>query len=323
MIDIESVLIELGIEFDVRNVEALALCPMHKERTGRTDHSPSWWINLETGAHMCFSCHYKGNLTQLVCDVLGFYTDIWGNKDYDYNAANIWLSGVVEISPDRLAEALAKLAEVREIYAPPIPMSEARLAIFVEPPQEHLDQRKITVEAARKYGILWDANKSEWILPIREPHTNTLKGWQEKGTINRTFRNYPTGMKISSTLFGLSTLGEGDIVLVESPLDCARMSSAGVKNVAAICGSHMNEDQFKLVRTDDRLIIAFDNPKIDDAGKKASEGIRKLAIKYGVNLLFFNYGDTGKKDPGDLTDAEIAWGIFNAQSALLGEKAYV
>jgi hypothetical protein len=26
---------------------------------------------------------------------------------------------------------------------------------------------------------------------------------------------------------------------------------------------------------------------------------------------------------GDLTDAEIAWGIFNAQSALLGEKAYV
>jgi hypothetical protein len=40
-------------------------------------------------------------------------------------------------------------------------------------------------------------------------------------------------------------------------------------------------------------------------------------------MFFFNYGSSGKKDPGDLTDDEIAWGIHNAKSSVLGEMAYV
>jgi hypothetical protein len=84
MFDVESALFELEIEFDIRNNEALALCPMHKERTGREDNSPSWWINLETGAHMCFSCHYKGSLLQLICDIKNFHHDTWGIREYDY-----------------------------------------------------------------------------------------------------------------------------------------------------------------------------------------------------------------------------------------------
>jgi hypothetical protein len=51
--------------------------------------------------------------------------------------------------------------------------------------------------------------------------------------------------------------------------------------------------------------------------------MREFARKYGLNVAFFNYGDSGKKDPGDLTDEEIAWGIANAKSSILGEKAYV
>lgn len=323
MIDVETVLIELLIPHDIRGNEASALCPMHKERTGKEDHSPSWWINLDTGAHMCFSCHYKGSILQLICDTQGFYTDTWGVKEYDYEAAKAWLSRVQEVNPEKLAMILAGLPSRVEEYAAPIPMSEARLAVFVEPPQEELDKRGITPDAARHYGILWNANKSEWILPTREPGTNKLLGWQEKGTVKRTFRNHPVGLKMSSTIFGVNQLEGGDIVLVESPLDCARMRTAGVNNVVAICGSNMSEDQFKLVRYADRIIAAFDNPKIDKAGKSASDNLRKLAFKYGANLLFFNYGETGKKDPGDLTDSEIEWGLSHAQSALFGEKAYV
>jgi DNA primase len=101
------------------------------------------------------------------------------------------------------------------------------------------------------------------------------------------------------------------------------MCSAGVDNVVAVCGSKISEDQFKLIRFADRIIAAFDNPKVDSAGKLASDEIRKLANKYGANLVFFNYGETGKKDPGDLTNDEIVWGLSHAQSALFGEKAYV
>jgi DNA primase len=72
-----------------------------------------------------------------------------------------------------------------------------------------------------------------------------------------------------------------------------------------------------------KVIVAFDNPNLDKAGRKASKEMIGWARKYGLNLFFFNYGSTGKKDPGDLTDAEIAWGIENAKSFIFGEQAYV
>jgi hypothetical protein len=67
----------------------------------------------------------------------------------------------------------------------------------------------------------------------------------------------------------------------------------------------------------------MDNPKLDDAGRKASAEFRKAATKYGINAFYFNYGDSGKKDPGDMTDEEIRWGIYNAKSSVYGEAAYV
>jgi hypothetical protein len=83
---------------------------MHHIRTGRADNSPSWWINTETGMHICFSCGYKGNLLQLVCDINEFYTDVWGKGyAYDYVQAKIWLSQVSEIPIEKLLEMVQSL----------------------------------------------------------------------------------------------------------------------------------------------------------------------------------------------------------------------
>jgi hypothetical protein len=322
-VDIEDALLALGIEYDIRGIEANALCPMHRQRTGKEDHSPSWWINLETGAHLCFSCHYKGSILQLVCDVMDFKSKEWGIETYNYEDAKAWLSKLYEVTPEKLKDMFGTIRTRVESLPKPVPMSEARLAVFVEPPTDKVVERHLTAEAITKYEILWDANKQAWILPLRDAQDKSLMGWQEKGTVDRTFKNQPAGLKKSKTLFGISSVTYGDVVLVESPLDCARMCSAGVDNVVAVCGSKISEDQFKLIRFADRIIAAFDNPKVDSAGKLASDEIRKLANKYGANLVFFNYGETGKKDPGDLTNDEIVWGLSHAQSALFGEKAYV
>jgi hypothetical protein len=323
-IDIEKVLLNLGIDYDNKGHEANGLCPMHEVRTGKKDNSPSWWINLESGQHICFSCHYKGNLLQLVCDANEFYKKGW-NEDYvyDYKAAEIWLSQISAISLEKLKDIVSNLPNYLEPAPKPVAMSEARLVIFDEPPIEALNSRNITPESAMKYGVLWDTKKATWILPLRDPESNKLLGWQEKGTVNRTFFNRPTGLTKSKTLFGLQNQSEDLVVVVESPLDCLRLYSAGVASAVAICGSSPSEEQIKLLRASDRIICAFDNPKLDNAGKKASEEIREFARKYGLNLSFFNYGDSGKKDPGDMTDEEIRWGIDNSKSAVLGEKAYV
>lgn len=318
--NVEEVLDTLGIEFSVRSTEATALCPAHLARTGKEDHNPSWSINLETGMHICFSCGYKGNILHLICDVLQLYRKTPEGILYDYRSAEAWLAGHLEISPEKLLESLRSLPNYVESYAKPIPMSEARLVLFTLPPQAALDARVATVESAEAYGVLWDPVKSAWILPLRDPHEGDLMGWQEKGTLERTFYNRPAGLQRSKTLFGLSQQQEDLVVVVESPLDCLRLFSAGIKGAVATCGTTLSVEQVRLLRASDRIISAFDN---DDAGKKASKNMLEWARKYGLNLSFFNYGDSGKKDPGDLTDEEIAWGIQHAKSSVLGEKAYV
>jgi hypothetical protein len=322
--DVVTALDALHINFDEHGYEANGLCPQHYERTGKEDNSPSWWINLSTGMHTCFSCGYKGNLLQLVCDVKDLYIQSWGDvRAYDYQAAKEWLKISADVSVEQLMAQLDELPNYIKDIPKPIEMSEARLAVFVKPPLEHLQKRNLTPEAADSYGVVWDSTKHSWVLPLREPHFNKLIGWQEKGTVDRTFFNRPTGLPKSKTLFGIENQNELLAIVVESPLDCVRIASAGISGALAICGSSASEDQIKLLRYSQKIIAAFDNPNVDSAGLKASKEMLEWGRKYGLNLFFFNYGSSTKKDPGDMTDEEIRWGVENAQSALFGESAYV
>jgi len=324
IVEVGKVLENLGIDYEDKGNEANGICPMHEVRTGKPDNSPSWWINLESGQHICFSCHYKGSILQLICDINEFYSKGWGSDySYDYRAAELWLSQISAVSIETLKSIVNNLPNYLEAAPKPVPMSEARLAIFDEPPVTALESRRITLESANKYGVMWDTKTQTWILPLRDPETNKLMGWQEKGTVNRTFFNRPAGLVKSTTLFGVQNQSEDVVVVVESPLDCLRLYSAGVASAVAICGSSPSQEQVKLLRASERVICAFDNPKLDLAGKKASDEMRDFARQYGINLSFFNYGDSGKKDPGDMTDEEILWGIENSRSSILGEKAYV
>jgi hypothetical protein len=321
MIDIQKIIDNLGIDVTLRGHEANGLCPMHGYRTGKEDNSPSWWINIETGMHICFSCGYKGNVLQLVADVNEFYyKGPDGKYLYDYTAARNWISSASSVSIEKLAEMLRSLPDRIEESPKPLEMSEARLAIYIDPPQDILESRGITLATAQKYNVLWDAKKKAWVLPLREPHFNKLMGWQEKGTIDRTFFNRPTGLQRSKTLFGIENQNESLAVIVESPLDVLRLDAAGVLGALATCGSSLSEEQIKLIRFSDKIVAAFDN---DKAGLNASAEMLKFARKYGLNLFFFNYGSSGKKDPGDMTDEEIRWGIENAKSSIFGESAYV
>jgi hypothetical protein len=326
MYKVDRVLDALDIDYTPSSSDNVkAICPMHERITGTADHNPSWFIHLETGQHICFSCGYKGNLQQLVCDVKELYTSMWGmdGLQYDYSAANGWLSNVVEVTIDDLRKKFASLPQYMTPPPRPLPMSESRLALYVPPPEDALASRKITAEAASKYGVMWNPRTATWILPVREFDNDKLIGWQEKGTIERTFKNRPPGMQKSKTLFGVSQMEEELAIIVESPLDCVRIQSAGFSGAVATFGATVSETQVKLLRFSKKVIAAFDNPNLDAAGKKASDQMRDWARKYGMNLFYFNYGTTGKKDPGDLTDEEIAWGIENAKSAILGEPAYV
>ena len=310
MIDVEKILLFLEIPLHAqRGSEVNGLCPMHKARTGKEDHRPSWWINSETGAHICFSCGYKGNIYTLISDIKGI----------DYHDAREYIDDTAELPIDSLMKRIKELPQY-VVAEETIPMSEARLAVYGEPPDIELKKRFLTREAVNTYGVLWDKTNEAWILPIRDPDTFSLLGWQEKGARGRFFKNQPVGVKKSKTVFGVQHLNEEYLIVVESPLDVVRLASIGISGAVSIYGAMMSDEQAKIIRRAKRVAAAFDN---DPAGKKACEQIRDYARKYGFDLLFFNYNGIDVKDVGDMTEVEIIRGLETAKHMLHGKAAYL
>ena len=310
MIDVEKVLLGLDIQlYAQRGVEVNGLCPMHKKRTGKEDHSPSWWINSESGAHICFSCGYKGNIFTLVADVKGI----------SYFDAQDYIGESVEVPLDTLMRRIKDLPQ----YVQPeetIAMSEARLAVYTDPPDIELKKRFLIRGAVKVHGVLWDKSNDAWILPIRDPDNGALLGWQEKGARGRFFRNQPAGVKKSKTVFGVQIMSSShDLIVVESPLDAVRLTGLGHNSVSTF-GAIMSEEQVKILRRAPKIIAAFDN---DKAGHTANEQIRVLARKYGMDLHYFNYRGIDVKDVGDMTEDEVERGIKTAKTSILGKAAYL
>lgn len=307
--DVEKVLLNLDVSMVAqRGNEVNGLCPMHKTRTGSDDHSPSWWVNLETGVHLCFSCGYKGNMYTLVRDLKGM--DHFDIQDF--------LKEKSEVPLDTL---LQRLRDLPQYVTPeePIGMSEARLAVFTDAPEIELKKRFLTREAVNAHGVLWDAKNSAWILPIREPNDFSLWGWQEKGATGRFFKNYPPGVKKSKTVFGVKILDESvPLWVVESPLDAVRLTGLGY-NAIATFGAIISEDQGKLMRRATSIISSFDN---DQAGKKASEQMLGFSRKYGFDLRYFNYAGIDVKDVGDMSEKQIQRGLETAKHMIYGKEAY-
>lgn len=310
MIDVERVLLSLDLAlYAQRGSEVNGLCPMHKKRTGKEDHNPSWWINSETGAHICFSCGYKGNIYTLVSDIRGV----------DYQDAREYVNNKEDMPIDILMRRIKELPE----YVQPvesIPMSEARLAVYTDVPDIELKKRFLTRDAVNSCGVLWDAKNEAWILPIRDSETFALIGWQEKGARGRFFKNQPAGVKKSKTVFNVQRISEGQpLLVVESPLDAVRLVGLGF-NAIATYGAIINEDQVKIMRRTNKVIAAFDN---DQAGKKGSEQMHGFARKYGIDLSFFNYIGIDVKDVGDMTEVEVLRGIKTARDMIYGKAAYL
>lgn len=292
---ITDVLNELNIDYRIVGKEAVAACPFHSP-----DRHPSWSVNVRTGLHNCFSCGARGNLASLVSHVNRLtYTDavIWVNSKVGWAKANKWREDyeVKNFAPDYLK------------------ISEADLALFTDPPDVQLLSKRINKDSARRFGVKWNPDRSSWIFPIREPYTNDLWGWQEKN--ERIFRNYPSGTRKSKTLFGLSAFKHGSTaILVESPVDAVRFDACGYRGGLSSWGVQVSDYQLTLIQQlTESVVLALDN---DSVGVSAAARICAENASFVNRLRVFNYGDSKGKDPGELTDDEVIFGIENAVPAM-------
>ena len=296
---IENVLDELNIEYYISGDEAVAKCPSHD------DKHPSWSVNIKTGVHNCFACGFSGNLAFLVHHVL----------ELSYPEAVLWVN-------ERIGWARAH--QWREnyrnnYYSPPVSkISEADMALFVDPPENVLTEKNITSFSASFFGIKWNQGEEEWITPVRDPFSFELWGYQAKNA--RNFRNHPKGMPKSKTLFGLESFQHGSTaILVESPIDCARLLSAGQGGGLSSFGVSVSDRQLSLIqRVTESAIFAFDR---DMPGM--AQTIRICEEFDGIkNIRIYNYGNSEAKDPGEQTNEEIKFGVENAIPILRWNRVY-
>ncbi len=301
--EMQDTLARLGIEvLDTRGDEINGYCAAHEQRTGHIDHNPSWWINSDSGAFICFSCGWKGNLYSLVSYI----------QDIEYAKVGDWLGSAASLTArfSRLTNAI-KRKPIEDVTV----VTESMLSAYTPPPEYALEVRGLSTESAAKHGLLWDERAGNWVIPIREPLTGTLLGWQEKGFYHRYFNNRPVKVKKSGSLFGYEHYKSGDMIVVESPLDVVRLSSIGIEGAVATYGAIVSAAQFNLIRGADRIIFAMDN---DDAGKASSQALLELCKQMGVECWLFNYSGIDLKDVGGMSRSEALTGLSTARHQLRG-----
>lgn len=303
--EMEDFLHGLGIEtYGARGSEVKALCPGHFERTGKPDRNPSWSINADTGAHNCFSCGFRGSLQYLVSYLNGIPMEEAGE----------WVKTTTSDLAKRLERALAPK---KVIEKPEVDITEANLAAYSFPPAERLLSRGLTSEAANYYGILYDTRRECWIIPIRDS-AGKLLGWQEKGIAGRYFRNYPTGIQKSKSLFGYERYASGTMIVVESPLDVVRLASVGITGGVATYGTSVSNEQLNLIKGAERVVIAMDN---DEAGLNTSRDLIRRATALWMEFWLFDYSDVDVKDIGAMSKNEIIKGLDRAKHCLYGDRS--
>lgn len=292
---VTAILDELGIQYRLSGDEANAACPNpHHE-----DHRPSWYINTETGDHICFSCGWAGPLSRLV-EAL---------RSVDREEAEHWVRARHFIVSESLSGPF-NFDDPEPVKTSPV--TDADLWAFTAPPSRELRKRGISSDSAGELGILWDDDERAWILPFRDAD-GTLHGWQSKSARGKLVRNYPEGIKKSHFLFGLHASASDQCVLVESPLDVAVLRDAGIKGGAASYGVHVSRVQLSLLTEHySSVILALDN---DNAGWRESEKLRKEF--HALPVRFFDYFDSRAKDVGEMTPEEIRRGAENASLAMM------
>ena len=307
--DIPAALNELKVPYRLTEGEAWILCPFHDDHT-----VGSCSVNTRTGQFYCFACAKGSGFPMLVMQL----------QQGTWNDAASWCRARMtkRIGDSYAQEDTTLVFKSLDKVDTSGQLNEASLALFTEPPDQALLNRDVSADVCRVLGIRWDTTKGAWIFPIRDPYTQELWGWQEKGPLH--VRNRPRDVNKSGAVFGSGAFAQGDrVIIVESPLDCARFLSAGIRGAVSGFGVQLSDEQLGWIRRSaSGVVLALDN---DSAGLRATakyvaalRGMPVFVYTYGTDWLYDDPGAPSgtPKDPGEQSDSALRTGILESVSAL-------
>jgi DNA primase len=279
-----------------RGDEWTCVCPFHQDAGTLR---PDLYVNPKKGVYLCMStaCGVRGTIRDLVARVTGV--------EPDSAAHAMTLSGRrrVEMFRERLAQR--KLPDQQE----PV-ISRARLE-ELRSDRYWVSDRGLLPETTEHFDLGFDDATSRAIIPYRDAD-GVARYLIQRATGDAPGPRYlyPKGFPLRSALFHLHEVDpREEVIVVEGSVDAMKVWQAGHRNVVALLGSGVFDDQLAALRP--LRIVAFVDR--DHAGAAA---LRRL-IRYHSRVFrvaLYPRG-TDAKDPDGLSPEEIRQCIDTAVSS--------
>ena len=230
-------------------------CPFrdnHKDGSGQM----SMFVSPDKNAYHCFSCHEHGNLIHLLTTMF---------KVNYFEAV-----GMVRLTD----------------YTPDKKEFDLDLSWDVDLPPVEFLSRGLTEETLRHFRVGTDPD-GRIVIPYYKDFNNptVLLGYQTRGYMGdtRIVRNNK-GFDKETYLYNYCPKEFSYVVLVEGQSDVWRLFQFGY-NATALMGSHISDEQIKMLSKFDKVYLALDN---DEPGRRATEEVYAL-LKDHVNIRLVPY----------------------------------
>ena len=295
----------------------MAKCPFHRKSNGELERTPSFSVSLTKGVWFCFGCQEKGNLWQLFNRL---------NRPIDPRTDAI-LQGLREYTTPSYDPLRPRLLEKLDE-----PLPEKVLGAFDECPVDLVDIDGFSESTLQHFGVGYDRKHARITFPLRDI-TGVLIGISGRTIVGEhpRFKVYDKefadfGLPAREQIRKSTVMWNADkvyqeacfrrltspVVIVEGFKACMRVWDAGYKNVVALLGVFLSDDQrWVLERIGAPVILMLDqNPAGMKGMMQAGEKLSKsLQVRVAAEYL----GD----QPSDLCEIEVQEALQEAKSYAL------
>jgi DNA primase len=290
----------------------MAVCPFHLKENGQPERTPSFALSLTTGLYFCHACHAAGNLRQLLrsCGV-----SVHGiERQY----------GPIFTELEKARPKSGPIAHPTKLVQEPLP--EYILGLFDKCPLDLVDEGFLE-STLRDFDIGFDDWHMRITFPLRDFAGRLI------GISGRTVTDHPKRYKVYDheyltwdipprTLHKGGILWNADriypavyfgyrqpVVVVEGFKACMWLHQAGIRNVVALAGSYLTNDQrWILEHLGGVIYVMLDN---DEAGIKGAQQVAS-SLMQSRPVKLVQYRNTAKQ-PTDLDPEEITQAISLAE----------
>lgn len=300
LINIETVLDALGIDYVENGDELYAICPNVNHREKKS----SWSINRDVesesfGRHNCFGCGFRGNLETLAFDLLeldsiddaeDWILSLFG-IDFDLTRPSIQ-NRLCDVSiRKRLRRKENPFDKPRRIF-----LSSFERVKLGDKYYEYLRGRGLTRGQIRRHDVRKSTSgkyRQRVVFPLRDPRGITVSFYARTIGNREPKGLYPKGkLTISTTLFGWNffdreidgaILTEGIFDALKVERIAPRLKRFGVGNPLAVLGGNLSAIQSNYLKPLSEIFILPDG---DAGGNTFVERVeRRLRHRVKVRVV--------------------------------------